>query len=69
MVLGAPRGHVLPQVPQLAVSDETSTHLLPHTVSDAGQEMPHTPLAHIGVAEGSEVVHLFPHAPQLLASL
>jgi hypothetical protein len=57
--------HVVPQAPQLAESDFSSTHAPLQAESPLAQVAAHAPLLHTGVAP----VHGVPQAPQLPGSL
>jgi hypothetical protein len=61
--------HLVPQVPQLLLSDFVSTHAPPQPSADGLQNVtmhmdPHLPFTHTKPAQ-----HLLPQAPQLAGSL
>jgi hypothetical protein len=58
-----PVGHVVPQVPQLLASLDTSTQRSLHTVV-LGLGQPHWPCVHM-----APLAHAFPHEPQLPRSV
>jgi hypothetical protein len=56
--------HARPQLPQLLLSTDVSTHRAPQRVCPSGQRSMHAPIVHVWFA-----AHATPHAPQLPRSV
>jgi hypothetical protein len=66
--LFGPKGHTLPQPPQLFASEERLAQFPGHSVLGAGHEMPQVPPWQNGVPFAGEV-HIWPQDSQLFTSV